>query len=108
MLHEQVLLHGRGGYLHVQRLVLDEKVSCVSADTFAHNGCPRLYEAVLIVGRFDTIQAHELLNDFAYLFGVSFPHGVWVLMVNDCALTTGLYLTIYIAAFNVEYLIVAL
>ena len=55
MLHEQVLFHGRGGYLHVQRLVLDEKVSCVSADTFAHNGCPRLYEAVLIIGRFDAV-----------------------------------------------------
>ena len=74
MFHKQVLLHGRRGYLHMKRLVFYENVSCVSADAFAHHFCPRLYEAILVVGRLDAIQTHKLLNDLANLFGVPFPH----------------------------------
>ena len=86
MLHKQVLFHSRRSYLHMKCLIFDEDVARVSADAFAHHLTPRLHEAILIVGCFDAIQTHELLNDFAYMFGVPFPHDGWVLVVDMWAL----------------------
>lgn len=61
--HQEILLDGRGGDLDVKGLVLDEDVSRMTGNVFPHHFGPCLDEPVLIVGSFNAVEAHELLNN---------------------------------------------
>ena len=77
MLHEKVLLDGRGGDLNVERLILDENLGSMAGNEFSHHFGPSLDEPVLIVGCFYAVEAHELLNDRVNPFGVAFSHTIY-------------------------------
>ena len=72
--HHEVLFDSRGGYLHVKHLIFDEDVLGVLGYNFAHDDGPSLDDAVLVVGGLNAIDAHEHLDEFAYLFWLSAFH----------------------------------
>lgn len=52
----------------MENLVLDENVLGVLGYNLAHDDGPSLDDAVLVVGGLNAIDAHEHLDEFAYLF----------------------------------------
>ena len=74
MLHEEVLLDGRGGDLDVEGLVFDEEVGGVALDVFAHDNRPSLDNLELVVRGLNAIDAHELAYNGVNSFGVAAAH----------------------------------
>lgn len=74
MLHQEVLLDGWRRDVYMQGLILDEDVAGVALDSSTHHFSPRLNDAVLVIGRFDAVQPHELAYYIADLFCVLSSH----------------------------------
>ena len=52
--HHQFLLEDRRADLHIESLVFDEDVASIAQDSLSHHIAPRIDEAVLIEGRFQS------------------------------------------------------
>ena len=99
VLHHEVLLHGGGSDLDVERLVLDEDVGGIALDEGTHDEGPRLNQTVLIVGRFNAVDAHELSDDVFYLLSITSSH-IPIIQVSLSAP--------HFSPFHLEYLIITL
>lgn len=71
----EFLFEDGGTDFYVEGLVLDEGGADVTGDAVAEDFFKGFEQLELVVGCFDSFFAEELLDDFAYMFGVAATHG---------------------------------
>lgn len=72
--------------MYVEGLVLDEEVARVTLDGVSHHDGPRLNDTPLVVGRFDAVEAQELVDDGVNAFRVTSSHNFQLSILNPSSL----------------------